>query len=181
MHTGRRYALILAIAALLGSSVILFVDWGSARDVSDGPDRDARHLGTSIPRTSSVTLSGTLFFSAKDDTQGRELWRSDGTAAGTLMVKDIRPGLDGSHPRSLIGVGGTLYFIANDLRHGYELWKSNGTPAGIVMVKDIWPGSKGSHPRGLTDVGGTLYFAADDGTHGWELWKSDGTGPEPSW
>ena len=33
----------------------------------------------------------TLFFQADDGVNGRELWTSDGTAAGTQMVKDIDP------------------------------------------------------------------------------------------
>jgi ELWxxDGT repeat protein len=105
---------------------------------------------------------------------GRELWRSDGTEAGTILVRDIRPGGGGSDPYELTDVGGTLYFTANDGSTDYELWKSDGTEAGTVLVKDIRPGG-GSWPSNLTGVGATLYFNAYDGVHGHELWKSDGT------
>jgi ELWxxDGT repeat protein len=103
------------------------------------------------------------------------LWKSDGTAAGTVRVKDINPGSDSSSPRSLTNVSGTLYFIANDGTTGRELWKSDGTEAGTVLVKEILPGtSQSSYPSGLMNVGGTLYFVANDGSSP-GLWKSDGT------
>ena len=37
-------------------------------------------------------MNGTLFFIADDGADGMELWKSDGTAAGTVLVKDISPG-----------------------------------------------------------------------------------------
>ncbi|MEZ4776653.1 MAG: cohesin domain-containing protein [Bacteroidia bacterium] len=122
-----------------------------------------------------TNVNGTLYFRATDVTNGTELWKSDGTTAGTVRVKDIYPGSVGSSPTYLINVNGTLYFRASDGTTGQELWKSDGTAAGTVLVKDINPGSGSSSPNYLTNVNGTLYFAANDGTNGNELWKSDGT------
>ena len=121
---------------------------------------------------SSTTIGGTLYYATNDITDGYELWRSDGTAAGTVMVKAFLPA---SSLSDLISVNGALYFEANDGVHGTELWKTDGTAAGTVMVKDIWPGPGKSLPANLTNVNGTLYFSANDGTDGVELWKSDGT------
>src|SRR5262245_30835782 len=69
-----------------------------------------------------VAIGGTAYFAATDVDHGRELWKSDGTAAGTTLVKDIRPGLSSSYPRYLTAVDGTLFFSAFG-----ELWKSDGT------------------------------------------------------
>ena len=44
----------------------------------------------------------TLYFAAKDGIHGNELWESDGTADGTFMVMDIRPGSTSSDPRGLL-------------------------------------------------------------------------------
>jgi ELWxxDGT repeat protein len=129
-------------------------------------------------------VNGTLFFSANDGTYGRELWKSDGTPAGTVLVKDINPGTisyygntypAGSNPFYLTNVNGTLFFTANDGTNGTELWQSNGTADGTALVKDIRPGAPGSYPTDLTEANGTLFFAADDATNGNELWRSDGT------
>ncbi|MEB3318763.1 MAG: ELWxxDGT repeat protein, partial [Cyanobacteriota bacterium] len=128
----------------------------------------------SDPRELSA-VGNLCYFSASDGTSGHELWKSDGTAAGTVRVADIHPGGNSSNPRSFTAVGNTLYFSASDGTSGDELWKSDGTAAGTVRVADIRPGSSGSSPRYLTTVGDTLYFRASDGTSGYELWKSDGT------
>jgi ELWxxDGT repeat protein len=114
-----------------------------------------------------------VFLSFTDSANGSELWRSDGTAAGTVLVKGIFPELNSSLT-DLTNVDGTLYFVANDDFDGKQLWKSDGTAAGTTMVKAINP-SGSSDTSDLTNVDGTLYFAANDGVHGEELWKSNGT------
>ncbi len=144
---------------------------------SDGSDAGTVLVKDIVPGSGSgistfipgafANVSGTLFFVAQNGTTNFvpnfELWKSDGTAAGTVMVaNDVFPEL-------LTNIGGTLFFA------GGELWKSDGTAAGTVMVKDINPGVNGSLASNFTDVNGTVFFAATDGIHGLELWKSDGT------
>ena len=91
-----------------------------------------------------MNVNGTLYFTVNDAVHGDELWKSNGTDKGTVMVKDIAAGKypSGGGPRSsnpfdLTAVNGTLFFSADDGVHGRELWKSNGTVAGTVLVKDI--------------------------------------------
>jgi ELWxxDGT repeat protein len=122
-----------------------------------------------------VNVNGALMFVANDGASGLELWKSDGTTAGTVRVRDIQSGAAGSAPTSLVNVGGTLFFAANDGATGVELWKSDGTEVGTVLVSDIRSGANPSSPTNLANIAGTLFFSANDGTNGRELWKSDGT------
>ena len=116
-----------------------------------------------------------LFFSATG-VEGAELWKTDGTAAGTKLVKDIFPGPNGSSPYGLNAVGCTLFFFAYDGIHGTELWKSDGTEAGTTLVKDIdprtVPGAAGDKPFRFGEV---VLFDASDGVNGPRLWRSDGS------
>ncbi|MDX1488869.1 MAG: hypothetical protein R3268_11750, partial [Acidiferrobacterales bacterium] len=93
------------------------------------------------------------YFSASDGNgvNGRELWMSDGTNAGTVLVKDIRSGGGSSNPANLTVFNGALYFSADDGVNGRELWKSDGTDAGTVSVKDIYPAGE-SLPEELTPM-----------------------------
>jgi ELWxxDGT repeat protein len=116
---------------------------------------------------------------------GAELWKSDGSEAGTVLVKDIKPGAEGStHLDSLMGVvHGVLYFIADDGVHGVELWKSDGSEAGTVLVKDIQLGKDSSFSLSnnvvfFAQMDKTLVFTVPhDCVSGCksELWKSDGS------
>jgi ELWxxDGT repeat protein len=147
---------------------------------SDGSANGTYMVSSAITHTADTygrrkqIINNALYIVATDTVHGYELWKSDGTAAGTVLVKDINPSGDGA-PRFITDWNGTLFFNADDGSHGRELWKSDGTTAGTSMVKDIRAGSSGSDPSWLTVFNNALYFmaAGDDGTR--QLWKSDGT------
>src|SRR4051794_21092125 len=81
--------------------------------------------GTQGSSPGQITAVGaTIFFAASDNDHGRELWKTDGTAAGTAFVKDIRPGAGDSYPEYLTNFRGTLFFVADNGTNGRELWKS---------------------------------------------------------
>jgi trimeric autotransporter adhesin len=111
----------------------------------------------------------------QDFPNGAELWKTDGTVAGTVMVKDIAPGTKQSNPSYLVNLNNKLYFSATDVISGNELWTSDGTEAGTVMLKDIYPGLNNSDPSYLVKFNDNIYLSAKNGTNGRELWKTDGT------
>jgi ELWxxDGT repeat protein len=88
------------------------------------------HVGAKSSFASGFTRVGsTIYFVADDDVHGPELWKTDGTLAGTKLVSDIMPGSDvngplGSNVSQLTAVGTSLYFTADDGGiHGWELWR----------------------------------------------------------
>lgn len=123
-----------------------------------------------------TNVNGTLFFTVYNGTD-QVLWKSDGTTAGTMQVKDINPGGHNIYFYKHFENGnGTLYFSFYDDIHGYELWKSDGTEGGTKMVKEINPGASGATVTNISWLKNNItLFEAYDGKTGFELWSTDGT------
>jgi len=117
-----------------------------------------------------TAADGSLYFVAADEAHGPELWKSDGTTAGTVLVKDIGPGPESSRISEVTAVGSRIFFAADDGEHGIELWTSDGSDAGTRRVADISEGPTSSAPRELAPIGNRLFFSADDGVVGREPW-----------
>ena len=88
--------------------------------------KDIRPGAADSAPTSLLNVGGTLFFAANDGTTGVELWKSDGTETGTVLVKEILPGSASPSPTPglFTEFGGALIFRANDGVTGQELWKT---------------------------------------------------------
>jgi ELWxxDGT repeat protein len=85
-----------------------------------------------------VTINGSSYFGAADEIHGRELWRTDGTTAGTMLVKDINPGhKDGMNAESLVAMNNTLFLWGDDLINGTGLWRSDGTGDGFTFLHEF--------------------------------------------
>ena len=119
-----------------------------------------------------VPLGANLVFDAFDGSDG-ELWRTDGSADGTVQVADINPA-GSSSAGSFTRLGDAVLFSAFNAT-GDELWRTDGTSAGTFQLRDIEPGPGSSSPRTLHVVGDRILFRANDGVTGSELWGSDGT------
>jgi ELWxxDGT repeat protein len=98
-----------------------------------------------------VPLHGDLLFAAKDSSSDIELWRSDGTPAGTRRVKNINR-VDSSYPSALARFKGRVYFSAVTAGRGRELWRTDGTHDGTHLFQDIYPGPHSSSPYGFVSM-----------------------------
>jgi ELWxxDGT repeat protein len=117
---------------------------------------------------------GTVRKGKKTVATGRELFETDGTAAGTRLVRDIVAGPGGSNPDFLTVVNDRPFFTAITPTLGTELWKSDGTAAGTALVRDIRSGSQSSTPFHLREHDGRLFFNAVTGS-GTRLFRSNGS------
>ena len=158
------------------------------KDIVPGPDSSNNIDSYNIASTGTY-----LLFAANTAGSGVELWKSDGTTAGTNMLKEINTGnanADSSNPRGFYPLNGITLFAANDGTHGEEIWKTDGTAGGTILLKDINPGTDSS-TYGKLSVGpfsipfpvflsfhtfnNKAYFQANDGTSTGEVWSTDGT------
>jgi len=137
------------------------------------PDRGEYTNGSSTPY-SFVSMGTVAAFSAKTPSTGRQMWRSDGTAAGTCRLTD---NADPDGPTIGTGFRNQVAFINSDSVNGREVWLTDGTREGTRLLIDAYPGLYDESvqryvggPKLLTRVGDRLLFRQDNG-----LWSSDGT------
>lgn len=130
--------------------------------------------GSTDPKN-MVVMKNKLYFDAADNATNHSLWVTDGSLAGTQLVKDINPGIASADILYPVSVNERLFFSADDGINGAELWISDGTTTGTVLVKDINPGLTASNPTYLTAYNNKVYFSAVTPGYGNELWVSDGT------
>lgn len=138
----------------------------------------------------TIVFKNNLYFWGDNGTSGVELWKTDGTLDGTVMVKDINPGLASSNPRFFYVQNDMLFFIATDELHGTEIWCTDGTENGTYIACEVNQGPLSSiKDQSFLDVfaeydsntlffgtGNNLYFPAVNPTNGQQIWKLDITG-----
>jgi ELWxxDGT repeat protein len=118
-----------------------------------------------------------MYFTTQVEGYGEELWKSDGTDAGTKLVKDIVPGVGSSEPSNLTVAGNELFFTVSQMYSGAtQLWKTDGTEAGTALLKDLGPGDYNKYIESVFSSDQGVYFtyqpSIDDSM---ELWYSNGT------
>ena len=161
--------------SFMDASIALWASDGTAAGTNEistirlSQSQDCPGLGAGT--ANSVAVMGSLaFFCSIDADHGAELWRTDGTPAGTAMVADLAPGPDSSSPASLTRLGDQLVFFAR--RGGVvELWRSDGTQAGTSRLASI---PSDQRVAGMTVAGDRAFFIATTADSS-VLWSTDGT------
>ncbi len=134
--------------------------------------------GSSVP-VSLTEFKNAVYFAASDSSAARGIWKTDGTAAGTLMVASIRPQREGpwyakDTISQLTASGDYLFFReiqgSSLSSPSTKLWRTDGTSSGTILLRDF-----GAQIANLTDVDGELFFTVRTGNTSEEIWRSDGT------
>jgi len=164
MHraVGTFAASVMALFVITQSTLAASGSAYLVKDIWPGDDSNADLL---------MAAGNIVYFQADDGVHGRELWRTDGTEEGTLMVVDALAGPKWANPEPIGAVGNVMYFDDKDSVHGHELWRTTGDGTGAKLVKDITPG-KTSTDFGEESIayGNRLLFSANG-----YLYVTDGT------
>jgi ELWxxDGT repeat protein len=160
--------------AVIGGELRLFVTDGTAAGTGPLPFLSEGQM------LWATRFGDFIYFRAVDAAHGTELWRTDGTAAGTALFFDFNPGPADSLVTGNV-VGDRLYLAAASQSSpstpfplDIEPWVTDGTVAGTVRLGDLAPGALSSLPGGFVAFAGNVWFAAF-GASGVGLFRTDGT------
>jgi ELWxxDGT repeat protein len=115
-----------------------------------------------------------VYFAGDGSGAGADLWSSDGTPAGTTIVRNGWVPTPSYSPYFLAALGNKRFFAANDGLHGSELWVTDGTAAGTMMMGDFYPGAPSSDPGLIAVTSDRAYFQLSRDGLPWLVY-SDGT------
>ena len=151
---------------------------GSTSNLSFHLTKDINQASSSNPTNtkgyyadSFAVMNKRVYYAANDGIHGTELWRSNGMANGTTIVKDINNGAASSNPSNITRFNGKIYFTAYSAENGYELYQSDGTEQGTFSFKNFTSENSSGYISSLIAFKGNLYFTVN----GSQLWKTDGT------
>lgn len=153
---------------LLSFSFILLKAQSLSRitDICFGSCSGVRNIGS---------YNGIIYFAALTPSNSVGLWKTDGTIAGTMLIKEVSPSFTSAYnyfTEGPVTSSGLFFFGASASgTNGYCLWRSDGTASGTYTLTGI------TNPTNIIELNGFVVFLGGNSTdgHGGELWRSDGT------
>lgn len=121
---------------------------------------------------SFIKVDDKLYFNALNDSNGMQLWETDGTEINTNRITNFK----GSSWNYFIGkINDEYVFLHGDSSTGVELWKSKGSEYTATLIKDINPGKSSTQINFLGQINNSILFTALDSSNDRELWITDAT------
>ncbi|WP_411894684.1 ELWxxDGT repeat protein [Winogradskyella sp. A2] len=163
---------------------ILFKSFAGELSYSDGTNSGTFWINIGIGRAEPEgftlnSVTNEVYFSARgpgvNDTTVTELWKTDGTAVGTMLVHDFSPFTGwSSRPTDICDNSGIIFCNAYVNSTGNELCISDPINTSNNTIS-IDPTASGSNPEHLFAFNGNVYFSASGPAGYRELYVSDGT------
>ena len=177
------------VLAQLGSKVIFYGNddaHGSELWISDGTLAGTHLLkdivtgrGSSMNNYSYsefVILNDKAYFIVTDNAGKLNIWRTDGTEAGTELFQNIGGNTYNNIISKLKVMGGSLYYGITTIGSSTEskLWKTDGTVVGTILIKSI-NSYINSAVFSMTATNNKLFFTTFVSSSNLQLWSTDGT------
>lgn len=142
------------------------------KDIAPGPASSfqipaAGDVSRYVPRVMPIATRNHLHFLADDGAHGRAIWRTDGTAAGTLPVGNFTLDDASSYTSLWAALDDRLVFAAS-ADEGGGLWVSSGEVPEAVFLAPL-------SITAMASGGGVAYLGVTDAELGLEIWRTDGT------
>ncbi|NJM99894.1 MAG: hypothetical protein HC800_24620 [Phormidesmis sp. RL_2_1] len=143
-----------------------------------------------VPQLQLQVVDRQLFITANNNVNSPELWLSDGTVAGTSLVKSLpldarTPNIPAGRNVYFLGVlGSQILFITQQYAESTlvsSLWSSDGTAAGTIVLSELNPTLGQALDRGAKIYNGLKGSSGDafpfvlEAQDSVELWQTDGT------
>ena len=133
------------------------------KDIFPGTGNGLDNIGNDYDEYFAV-INNKLIFKAQSSASNFEIWSTDGTNAGTQILKEIYFGTAyGSDPADFQVVSGVVYFTANSVEYGTEIWETDGTTTNTKMFYDLTQIEEGAEPGKFVTLNNTLFYSATIG------------------
>jgi len=121
-----------------------------------------------------LVINDILYFTAKDETRKIGLWTSNGTEAGTHLIKYLNE-YNTYYSYKLLNYNGKVVFLSKEEDdQSQSFWITDGTSEGTSLIKNF----SNTYSKTIANIKvfkNNIIFSASDNIHGQEIWISDGT------